>query len=238
MSTKIFNAYRAPTGTVTARLVAEHVELARRDVTVDAVGIIAVALENARSIRDLLDLIAPFGGMKQSDIDGGRPEPKSQTVYQKACSVLHTAEQYLAKPGGYVLAHGVDTSCAVTFLDDPAGRPWTYLKVFAGDRRLVDAVAGIPGVEDFEYWNHTDRPDGVSARTWKNRAETWGRVLPYGVAPGRVGATWEADLNRPADLMYPKLMKDPWLTPEAVAALAKDPERFLARLNQPFAWAL
>jgi len=43
----------------------------------------------------------------------------------------------------------------------------------------------IGGVEDFRYWNNTDRPEGVSAEEWRVRGEVWEKVW----VPGRA-ALW------------------------------------------------
>lgn len=38
----------------------------------------------------------------------------------------------------------------------------------------------LPFVEKYEYYDNTDRPDEVDARTWRRRRSDWEKVLPWG----------------------------------------------------------
>jgi hypothetical protein len=38
-------------------------------------------------------------------------------------------------------------------------------------------LAKHPALEEYGYWNNTDRPDHVSDRAWSRRAKTWGAML-------------------------------------------------------------
>jgi len=42
---------------------------------------------------------------------------------------------------------------------------------------------GLPFVERYEYYDNTDRPDEVDARTWSRRRRDWEKVLPWGGSP-------------------------------------------------------
>jgi hypothetical protein len=44
-----------------------------------------------------------------------------------------------------------------------------------GDWR--DLFLEQPEIEDFSYWNNSDRPDTISAREWNHRNKTWNTVL-------------------------------------------------------------
>lgn len=76
-----------------------------------------------------------------------------------------------------------------------------YGMVFSERQSWIDLWMAQDGVEEYGYWNHVDRPDGVSAAEWKSRAETWNGILranPAGT-PGMAGFTAQcADrFNRP-----------------------------------------
>lgn len=64
--------------------------------------------------------------------------------------------------------------------DDPAtGR--LHLLVFADKSEYEEALEDVEGVEEYGYWNNTDRPEGVSEEEWDARRDAWGRVMPSGV---------------------------------------------------------
>lgn len=48
-----------------------------------------------------------------------------------------------------------------------------------GDGRMresLDFLKKHPNLEDFAYWNNTDRPDNVSAQAWRRRAKVWNEM--------------------------------------------------------------
>ncbi|MCH6469874.1 hypothetical protein [Sinomonas terrae] len=64
--------------------------------------------------------------------------------------------------------------------DDPeTGR--LHLLVFADNPQYENTLDDMEGVEEYGYWNNTDRPDGLSEAEWDARREAWDRVMPSGV---------------------------------------------------------
>lgn len=42
--------------------------------------------------------------------------------------------------------------------------------------RCLEFLKEEPRLEDFAYWNNSDRPDHISARAWGQRARIWDRI--------------------------------------------------------------
>lgn len=56
-------------------------------------------------------------------------------------------------------------------------------KIYAichGEWTIVNGYEPITGVEEYSYWNNTDRPKEISSRMWRARGRTWDRVLDSG----------------------------------------------------------
>lgn len=43
----------------------------------------------------------------------------------------------------------------------------------------LDFLETLPDVEDYAYWNHTDRPNHVSEKDWDERSATWYHMLDH-----------------------------------------------------------
>lgn len=54
------------------------------------------------------------------------------------------------------------------------------LKIRDFDAYLSVAAVGVPGYEDYAYWNNSDRPEHISARAWNARKKIWNTLLRYG----------------------------------------------------------
>jgi hypothetical protein len=85
---------------------------------------------------------------------------------------------------------GLDLSCEISYLVDDQDHTCFYLKVFSEAKEYVTAVASLERVEDFSYWNNTDRPEGLSKDLWQRRADTWDRLLPGFAAPAERGLSY------------------------------------------------
>lgn len=58
------------------------------------------------------------------------------------------------------------------------------LGVVMTDRELLrGAVTALDGVQEYAYWNNSDRPDNVTKTEWKARRDAWDRVLPGAGVP-------------------------------------------------------
>ncbi len=77
----------------------------------------------------------------------------------------------------------------LSFGRDPQTGRFGVLR-FADEATLIDAFDAIPEVEEYGYWNNTDRPDDVTEDQWDQRREFWDRVLPGYSAPVEVMLGW------------------------------------------------
>lgn len=50
-----------------------------------------------------------------------------------------------------------------------------YCEMLVGE--VLNFLSDDPRVEDYAYWNNTDRPEEVSARAWAARARTWDTMI-------------------------------------------------------------
>lgn len=63
--------------------------------------------------------------------------------------------------------------------------------VFSERQLWIDTWMARPEVDEFAYWNNTDRPSGLTAEEWSERARVWDAILranPAGT-PGMAGFT-------------------------------------------------
>jgi hypothetical protein len=72
-----------------------------------------------------------------------------------------------------MLDHAVATECIVHLFPMTARR---VIGIFSGSE--AEWMANLPFVADYSYWNHSDRPDNISAREWKKRATDWENAFP------------------------------------------------------------
>ena len=57
--------------------------------------------------------------------------------------------------------------------------------VYTTEHRLREIWDSMPGVEEYAYWDNTDRPDELTEGQWRRRAHNWGLALP-GYEPSNV----------------------------------------------------
>lgn len=58
----------------------------------------------------------------------------------------------------------------------------TYcIPTYAGGlSELQQEINKLDWLEDYSYWNNTDRPEHITAREWANRKRKWNNILPTG----------------------------------------------------------
>lgn len=73
-----------------------------------------------------------------------------------------------------------DLQVRLSYVADPDDARYAYLLVGTEHAdAYYPALRALDGVEEFAYWNNTDRPEDVTDEQWDERAAIWGRVLPY-----------------------------------------------------------
>lgn len=77
---------------------------------------------------------------------------------------------------------------------DTADRPTTtdivYVLLYTEQQALTSVWETFPGVEAWPWFDNTDRPDDIDETVWRERGDTWSRVLGTTGVPSRRGMTW------------------------------------------------
>jgi hypothetical protein len=93
-----------------------------------------------------------------------------------------------------------DFAAEVVFLEVPDA---TYMILYAErEAAYADALKSV-GVEEYAYWDNTDRPDHLSDDDWAARAALWTELLPPGASPADVGPTTRVDHNAMSASVFP-----------------------------------
>lgn len=169
MSTKIYTGFRFRTNDIFAiqRLVAEwRVELA------------------AIHRRELAALLA---GMCAETIDRNAINAErnaGKNPFREARKEIRTRQKEVLGSGHRDPEVDFDFEIAILPHD---GR--VYGMVFSERSHWVDRWMEKEGIEDFAYWDNTDRPDDLSAKDWKARGRVWDGILRANAAgtPGMSG---------------------------------------------------
>lgn len=158
-----------------------------------------------------------------------RPETPLETIIRRY--KLTENEQnslgthvFISKPHSwarlYVKALATAGSRADTWLDVPSDcRTELKATVFpsngytigmvVGPTELTNAFLKLPGVENYEYWDHTDPPDNIPYEAWQRRGEEWDSVLPSSI-PAKDGFCFQL-YSHASDII-------PGITPEQFSA--------------------
>lgn len=102
-----------------------------------------------------------------------------RNALQAASAELEKARAECAK--GY-RRPDVDVEAQALFF--PAGRRILMMAV-CEDQDTIARMAEVFGAREYGYWNNTDRPDEVDARSWSRRKRDWSQALNgFKSAPG------------------------------------------------------
>lgn len=140
----------------------------------------------SRHRADLAELIAD---MCVDIIDGNAMEPMrfaGKSPYDEARSEIRTRQKEILGSGSR--DPQVDFDFEVSILPHEGS---VYGMVFSERQKWIDLWMDQDGLEDYSYWNNTDRPDDVTDAEWECRGKTWDAILlanPAGT-PGMAGFT-------------------------------------------------
>lgn len=73
--------------------------------------------------------------------------------------------------------------------DEPTRRH--LLLVYSEQKALVEAFTAMPAVEEYSYWDNSDRPGTQTRNSWDERGATWKRIMPIGTVPADTMLTFE-----------------------------------------------
>jgi hypothetical protein len=133
-----------------------------------------IAIEVLGTVRDKLD--AALYADKVAEVHDhalrGTRTFTQPTLRDEALAEYMT--EVTAGSPGYVWhhPHSLDIDYA---RPNPTG-PW-YVLLHAQCGDYHEAFRGLPGVEPYEYWNHTDPLDGVTDEEWQQRRADWAWLI-------------------------------------------------------------
>lgn len=82
--------------------------------------------------------------------------------------------------------HFADAETSLTVFHHETG---LYALLFSQIGRVKEAFEGVPGVEQFFYWNHTDPLAAFTQEQWDERGEFWDELLGESSVPADNGLT-------------------------------------------------
>ncbi len=168
MSTKIYSAYRIPANTNLFDFKNKVQQLLKEpileEITTHAAGAI-IRLYDALTVKDGL-----FYKSAIKDMPGLDMTKKIDTV-----SVNDLYWAYVAKCRDSEDYNYVHKNAHLNFMN--AESIGSILVTIRSSNRSEDLFKTIPGVEDFRYWDNTDKPDSISKKEWKNRRKVWNEVI-------------------------------------------------------------
>ncbi len=141
---------------------------------IDAVRDRLAASEVVKAAVTAIDTAAAFGDALPEPVDAQR------------VSHAEVAGRRAAEDPRYVWSDPHHLS--VSWGKDPTSA-YVGLLVHRGHTDLEDAVAALPGVTEYGFWDSGDTPEGVAPEDWATREAFWERVVPTG-RPADTMATW------------------------------------------------
>ncbi len=179
MSTKIYNGFR--------------VKGAR---TLDDAFALINTKENRQAVHDLIaDKEAAWLArviMRKLDKAGiypDDPEITKAAIYAYSDSVRELADEIKKAKNGD--GHSLVNFNAEVFLYPirSGNRRYILGSYFMGESTLTEWFMGLPFIEEFGYWNNTDRPDEVTERQWSRRSQLWHEAFPGFESPVEAGVS-------------------------------------------------
>lgn len=84
-----------------------------------------------------------------------------------------------AKQKGRKVEHLDFNMSMFVFINPEVSTEYVYLYPIASyDREMLPVLDSIEGVEEYAYWNNTDKPEDLSEAEWEERELAWDLLLP------------------------------------------------------------
>lgn len=120
----------------------------------------------------------------------GKPVPKNPLL--EVDLEMNDAQAEIKKTGQRNVSVDFDFEVSVM----PWGRK-VYGIIFCEQSAWIDEFMSQPWVEEYGYWNNTDRPDHLTARQWERRRKTWNAILKQDPWDRPSGCGFTADCKAP-----------------------------------------
>ncbi|WP_251151377.1 hypothetical protein [Cellulosimicrobium sp. Marseille-Q4280] len=166
MSTRIGHGYRLRPGTDVLALLIEH----------------RAQLDAVRDRLDATEVVAGAVAAIDTAVAHALPAPVD------ALRVSHTEIMTRRAAEDPRVVWSDPNYLSVSWGKDPKSG-YIGLLVHRGHPYLQDAVAALPGVSEYGYWDSEDPPADIAPDDWATRESFWDRVIPTG-RPADTMATW------------------------------------------------
>ena len=115
-----------------------------------------------------------------------------------------------------------DLTLEIAFYQHPTDPSLKLARIFSEQKDYVTAWESIEGVSEYQYWNNSEEPEGITRKAWKKRAAVWDTVI--GESGRSVSClTWRLDIFPIATFVV-----DPVEVEEAIAEAALEEARAIA----------
>lgn len=143
----------------------------------------------AKDYCELLDLIY-LGNVKEENYKAWFKECR---LFHEDRSILGNLEELAIDNFGKILSTrqrnpSYDFSCQVSIIPVHG---YILCQIFEDSNEFLKIWESMKGVEEFGYWDNTDRPNNVSDEAWDLRYQTWKAALNDFSAPAECGFTFE-----------------------------------------------
>lgn len=167
MSTRLGHGYRLRPGTDVLALLREH----------------RAELDAARDRLDAAEVVAAAVAAVDAAVVDALPTP----VDALRLSYVEVMGRRASEDPRYVWSD--PNHLSVSWGKDPKSG-YIGLLAHRGSPEMQDAVAALPGVSEYGYWDSEDPPEAINPDDWATREAFWDRVIPTG-RPADTMATWE-----------------------------------------------
>lgn len=83
---------------------------------------------------------------------------------------------------------GFDFECDISFI---FSGNYVYFIVFTEVNDYIEIIQNFKNVEDYSYWNNTDRPENIPSKVWSARRRKWDQLLKKSGVPALSGLNFE-----------------------------------------------
>jgi hypothetical protein len=167
VSTRLGHGYRLRPGTDVLALLIEH----------------RAELDAARDRLDAAEVVAAAVAAVDAAVVDALPAP----VDALRLSHVEIMSRRAAEDPRYVWSD--PNHLSVSWGKDPKSG-YVGLLAHRASAQMQDAVAALPGVSEYGYWDSEDPPAGINPDDWATREAFWERVIPTG-RPADTMSTWE-----------------------------------------------
>lgn len=115
-----------------------------------------------------------------------KEEKYKYSSISRASGEIHDSHHQVKKTGRR--DPGFDLECDISFIFNGN---FVYFIVFTEVNDYKDIIENLKNVEDYSYWNNTDRPENIPSKVWSARRRKWDQLLKKAGIPALAGLNFE-----------------------------------------------